>query len=80
MRERLQSTWAIGESGTAGPANPVKGVGENRKPGYVALAVAGSNGVREHELSTGLDDRAGNMVAFAVEALKLLLDEIEGED
>jgi hypothetical protein len=48
--------------------------------GYVALAVATERGVYERQISTGLGgDREGNMVAFAVEALKLLRDVIEGD-
>lgn len=48
--------------------------------GYIALAVATENGVYRRELSTGLGgDREGNMIAFAVEALKLLRDVIRGD-
>ena len=45
--------------------------------GYVALAVASEKGTRSTELDTGLGgDRSANMVAFAVEALKLVKDVI----
>lgn len=41
--------------------------------GYVALAVVSENGSLKRDLDTGLGgDRAGNMVAFATEALKLV--------
>lgn len=41
--------------------------------GYVALAVVSQNGSLQRDLDTGLGgDRAGNMVAFATEALKLV--------
>jgi hypothetical protein len=47
--------------------------------GYVALAVATERGVYKRELSTGLGDREGNMIAFAAEALILLRDVIKGD-
>lgn len=41
--------------------------------GYVALAVVSDNGTLSRDLNTGLgSDRSANMVAFAVEALKLV--------
>lgn len=41
--------------------------------GYVALAVVSEKGSLRRDLSTGLGgDRSGNMVAFAVAALKLV--------
>lgn len=41
--------------------------------GYVALAVVGENDTLSRDLNTGLGgDRPANMVAFAVEALKLV--------
>lgn len=50
---------------------------EKRPPpccsGYVALAVVGGQGTLTKELDTGLGgDRSANMVAFAVEALRLV--------
>ena len=47
--------------------------------GYVALAVATEKETYTKEMETGLGgDREGNMVAFAVESLKLLKDVIKG--
>ena len=47
--------------------------------GYVALAVATEKETSTKEAETGLGgDREGNMVAFAVEGLKLLKDVIKG--
>lgn len=67
----------MAESGTAGPTG---GATPNRKPGYVALAVDCDKGTFTKELSTGLGpDRVGNMVRFAVEALTLLKEVIQGE-
>lgn len=43
--------------------------------GYVALAVVSETDVLSRDLNTGLgSDRAGNMVAFATEALKLVAE------
>ncbi|KAL4789053.1 hypothetical protein BDV19DRAFT_40133 [Aspergillus venezuelensis] len=70
-RKTLESTYAISESGTAGPTG---GTTRNRTPGYVALAISTPNGPVTREVETGSNDRAGNMVRFAEEALKLLRD------
>ncbi|KAL9068462.1 MAG: hypothetical protein Q9157_006500 [Trypethelium eluteriae] len=76
VRNTLQSTYTVSESGTAGPTG---GQTRNRKPGYVALAVAGESGVATREVETGLGgDRVGNMVRFAVEALGLVRDVVKG--
>ncbi|KAI9678514.1 MAG: hypothetical protein M1822_007457 [Bathelium mastoideum] len=76
VRSTLQSTYTVSESGTAGPTG---GQTRNRKPGYVALAVAGESGVATKEVETGLGgDRVGNMVRFAVEALGLVRDVLNG--
>ena len=48
--------------------------------GYVALAVATEKGTFTKEVETGLGgDREGNMIAFALEGLKLLGEVIKGE-
>ncbi|KAF2147199.1 uncharacterized protein K452DRAFT_217416 [Aplosporella prunicola CBS 121167] len=76
-RATLGATYAVSESGTAGPTG---GETRNRTPGYVALAVGGEAGTATREVETGLGgDREGNMVAFAVEGLKLLRDVVRGE-
>ena len=77
-RKTLGSTYTVSESGTAGPTG---GSTKNRTPGYVALAVAAEKGTFTREVETGLGgDREGNMVRFAVEALKLVKDAITGEE
>lgn len=78
-RDELGATWALAESGTAGPG--ASGQGRNRQPGYVALAVVGPGGkVVVREVETGLGgDRTGNMVRFAAEGLKLLEEVLKGE-
>ncbi|KAI9704590.1 MAG: hypothetical protein M1820_005503 [Bogoriella megaspora] len=76
-KNNLGSTYCVAESGTAGPTG---GQTRNRKPGYVALAVAGPEGVATREVETGLGgDRVGNMVRFAVESLRLVRDVLKGE-
>lgn len=42
------------------------------RSGYVALAVVSESETLTKDLNTGLGDRSANMVAFAVEALKLV--------
>ena len=77
VRKDLESTYTLSESGTAGPTG---GNTPNRTPGYVALAVACERGVFTREVNTELGgDRVGNMVKFAEEGLRLLLETIIGE-
>lgn len=46
----------------------------------MALAVSTEKGTSTKEVETGLrGDREGNMIAFAVEGLKLLRDVIKGD-
>ncbi|EED21815.1 competence/damage-inducible protein CinA, putative [Talaromyces stipitatus ATCC 10500] len=75
-RSKLQSTYTISESGTAGPGG---GKG-SRKPGVVFVAVAAPSGSYTREVDTGYgEDREKNMVGFAEEGLKLLRDVIKGD-
>ncbi|KAH8425619.1 CinA family protein [Aspergillus melleus] len=76
VRQTLDATYAISESGTAGPTG---GTTKNRTPGYVAVAVSTARGTYTREADTGSKDRQANMVGFAVEALKLLRDVIQGK-
>ena len=77
VRKDLESTYTVAESGTAGPTG---GQTPNRKPGYVALAVDCERGCFTRELNTELGgDRTANMIRFAVEALTLLRDVLEGK-
>lgn len=78
VRKDLGSTYTLAESGTAGPTG--SGKTPNRQPGYVALAVDSERGTFTRELNTELGgDRVANMLRFAVEALTLLKDVIEGK-
>ncbi|KAF3762179.1 hypothetical protein M406DRAFT_332565 [Cryphonectria parasitica EP155] len=71
VRATLGSTYTVGESGTAGPTASRKAA--NGQPGYVALAVVSEKKTLSRDLNTGLGgERAGNMVAFATLALKLV--------
>jgi PncC family amidohydrolase len=71
IRARLDTTWGVGEAGAAGPPNRY-----GDPAGHAWLAVAGPRDATRH-LLTGVDDRAANMVAFAVTALDLLLDQLD---
>jgi nicotinamide-nucleotide amidase len=64
---KLETTWAIGESGAAGPSGSPYG----DPAGHVWVAVTGTVD-STHHLLTGSQDRPANMVAFATAALGLL--------
>ncbi|KAJ9651253.1 hypothetical protein H2198_009460 [Neophaeococcomyces mojaviensis] len=77
IRVKLESTYCVSESGTAGPTG---GTTPNRTPGYVALAVASEAGTKKKDLDTGLGtDREKNMLAFAISALELVKEVINGQ-
>ncbi len=67
LRERLDATWGLAETGAAGPS----GNGYGDAPGHSCLAISGlADAVRT--LETGSADRVANMRAFAAGALALL--------
>jgi nicotinamide-nucleotide amidase len=66
---KLETTWAIGESGAAGPSGSPYG----DPAGHVWVAVTGAVDSTRH-LLTGSEDRPANMVAFAAAALGLLAE------
>jgi PncC family amidohydrolase len=68
---RLGTTWGLAEAGAAGPPNRY-----GDPAGHAWVAVSGPAEASRHIL-TGLDDRAANMVAFAVAALDLLADVLD---
>jgi nicotinamide-nucleotide amidase len=70
MRERNGSTWAIGETGAAGPSGNRYG----DAAGHSCIAVVGPAGERAITLETGSGDRQANMRAFAAHALSLFMD------
>ncbi len=69
MRVRLQATWAIAESGLAGPTSGRSGAA----PGRTTIAVAGPL-ERTTRIETGLADRGENMAAFTSHTLRFFRD------
>jgi nicotinamide-nucleotide amidase len=68
IRERLATTWSLGETGTAGPTGSRYG----HAAGHSCIAVLGPNGERAITVETGKADRVDNMRVFALRALELL--------
>ena len=68
IRGKLQTTWSIGETGTAGPTGSRYG----HAAGHSCIAVIGPAGERALTVETGKADRVDNMRAFSVRALELL--------
>ncbi len=66
-KARLSTTWAIAETGAAGPSGNRYG----DPAGHACLAINGPI-CRVQTVSTGSDDRLANMRAFAAAALALL--------
>ena len=66
-RDLLDATWAIGETGAAGPTGA---------SGRLFLAIAGPFEISSH-IETGLEDRVENMRVFGKHALELFLDVLE---
>ncbi|MBV9579289.1 MAG: CinA family protein [Chloroflexi bacterium] len=73
VRERLGTTWAIGETGATGPTGNRYG----DAPGHVCLAVAGPS-ESSRTIETGSADRHQNMSVFAAGALRLFHEVISG--
>jgi nicotinamide-nucleotide amidase len=67
IRERLGSTWALAESGLAGPTGGRFGA----PAGRTTLSVAGPV-TRTEIMETGITDRVANMVEFTTLALRYL--------
>jgi PncC family amidohydrolase len=67
VRERLDATWGLGETGAAGPSGNRYG----DAAGHACLAVSGPTEATR-TLATGATDRVANMRAFAIAALTLL--------
>ncbi len=73
-RDRMGSTWGIGEGGAAGPANPY-----GDPAGHAWFAVAGpSDEVRTRHVLTGIGDRPTNMAEFTKAAIELLGECLDG--
>ena len=67
IRGQLNTSWALGETGTAGPTGSRYG----HAPGHSCIAVTGRI-ERAITLETGKADRFENMMLFAAAALDLL--------
>jgi PncC family amidohydrolase len=65
-RERFSATWALSETGAAGPAGNRYG----DAAGHSCIALCGAD-ERAITIETGNDDRVANMKAFATAALDL---------
>jgi nicotinamide mononucleotide (NMN) deamidase PncC len=75
IRARYATDWGIAETGAAGPGRHPLGVAS----GTSAIGVVGPNGVQAAiTVKTGSEDRLGNMQAFALAALGLLADTLDG--
>jgi nicotinamide-nucleotide amidase len=70
-RTRFAASWALGETGAAGPTGNRYG----DPAGHTCIAIAGAI-ERTLTLETGSDARLANMRAFAAAALKFLADAI----
>src|ERR1700674_3129480 len=68
IKERLATTWSVGETGTAGPTGSRYG----HAAGHSCVGVIGPNGERAITVETGKDDRVDNMRVFSIAALDLL--------
>jgi PncC family amidohydrolase len=68
IKERLATTWSVGETGTAGPTGSRYG----HAAGHSCVGVIGPNGERAITVETGKDDRVENMRVFSIAALDLL--------
>jgi nicotinamide-nucleotide amidase len=73
-REKFATTWALGETGAAGPTGNRYGDAS----GHSCIAVVGPV-ERPITLETGSTDRFANMEAFTAAALDLLIRAIEAE-
>jgi PncC family amidohydrolase len=72
MRDRLGTTWAVSESGTAGPTGSRYGY----PPGHTAVGVCGPMDAARI-LRTDSAERLANMYAFAKAALELLAETLQ---
>jgi PncC family amidohydrolase len=72
VRRQLGASWALAETGAAGPAGNRYG----DAAGHACFAAAGTV-ERAITLETGSADRVANMRAFAAAALQLLIDVLE---
>ena len=72
IRQHLSATWALSESGVAGPTGNKYGYA----PGHACVALSGPI-ERAATITTGSSDRVENMYAFATAALELLIQALQ---
>jgi PncC family amidohydrolase len=72
-RENLGATWGLSETGASGPTGNPYG----DAAGHSCLAVSGPVEMAL-TLETGVSDRAANMDAFAIAAIELLANALNG--
>jgi len=71
--DRMRADWGLAETGATGPSGNPYG----DPAGHAWVAVRRPDGTTvAHNVTTGSDDRATNMSAFAQAALELLLSEL----
>ena len=69
IREKLNSTWGLSETGASGPT----GNGYGDAAGHTCVGLVGPNGLEmSRTLETGLSNREATMRHLALEALDLL--------
>ena len=71
----MQPDWGIVEGGAAGPS--VNPSGDPSGHAWVAVAVPDVSDAAARNVLTGNDNRAENMVAFAIAALQLFHDALQ---
>ena len=74
VRERLEASWGLGETGATGPTGNRYG----DKAGHTCIAVTGVGFSQAITLETGNSDRIANMRAFGLRALELLAEALGG--
>lgn len=73
IRDRFGADWGIAESGAAGPMTHPRGAPAGRS----CIAISGPDIATSMTFDSGLNDRIGNMGAFSVAALTLLVNVLE---
>jgi PncC family amidohydrolase len=68
IKGKLETTWSVGETGTAGPTGSRYG----HDAGHSCIAVIGPGGEQSLTVETGKADRLDNMRVFSIAALDLL--------
>ncbi|MEM7493872.1 MAG: CinA family protein [Pseudomonadota bacterium] len=70
IRQKLRTDWGLSETGAAGPSGNPYG----DAAGHTCTAVVGADVRSSRTLETGLSDRRENMILFAEDAMRHLLE------